>query len=104
MEVDVKTYAANAPAPAAAPAAAAPAAPVTAAEAPKAVPAADDAEYTDVKFSGVRKATAKGMMKSLSTMAQLTHYHSFDASALLALRKQIKANGEAMGMPEHYLE
>ena len=99
MEVDVKTYAANAPAPAAAPAAAAPVAPVTAAEAPKAAPAADDAEYTDVKFSGVRKATAKGMMKSLSTMAQLTHYHSFDASALLALRKQIKANGEAMGMP-----
>lgn len=99
MEVDVKTYAANAPAPAAAPAAAAPAAPVTAAEAPKAAPAADDAEYIDVKFSGVRKATAKGMMKSLSTMAQLTHYHSFDASALLALRKQIKANGEAMGMP-----
>lgn len=38
-------------------------------------------------------------MKSLSTMAQLTHYHSFDASALLALRKQIKANGETMGMP-----
>ena len=66
---------------------------------PKAAPAADDAEYTDVKFSGVRKATAKGMMKSLSTMAQLTHYHSFDASALLALRKQIKANGETMGMP-----
>ena len=39
------------------------------------------------------------MMKSLSTMAQLTHYHTFDATALLALRKQIKANGEAMGMP-----
>ena len=100
MEVDVKTYAASAPAPTAAPAAApAPAAAAPAAEAPKAAPAADDAEYTDVKFSGVRKATAKGRRKSLSTMAQLTHYHSFDASALLALRKQIKANGEAMGMP-----
>ena len=37
--------------------------------------------------------------KYASTMAQLTHYHSFDASALLALRKQIKANGETMGMP-----
>ena len=96
MEVDVKKYAASAPAPA--PAATAPA-PAPAAPAPKAAPAADDAEYTDVKFSGVRKATAKGMMKSLSTMAQLTHYHSFDASALLALRKQIKANGETMGMP-----
>lgn len=53
----------------------------------------------DVKFSGVRRATAKGMTKSLSTMAQLTNCHSFDATAILALRKQIKANGEAMGMP-----
>ena len=56
-------------------------------------------EYVDVKFSGVRKATAKAMVKSLSTMAQLTHYHTFDATALMNLRKQIKANGEAMGMP-----
>ena len=101
MEVDVKKYAASAPA--SAPVAAAAPAPAAEAPAPKAAPAAapvaDGAEYTDVKFSGVRKATAKGMMKSLSTMAQLTHYHSFDASALLALRKQIKANGETMGMP-----
>ena len=54
---------------------------------------------SDVKFSGVRKATAKGMTKSLSTMAQLTNCHSFDATAILALRKQLKANAEAMGMP-----
>ena len=103
IEADVKAYAASAPAaaPAAAPAQAvsAPAAAPVQAEAPAAAPAAAEAEYVDVKFSGVRKATAKGMMKSLSTMAQLTHYHSFDAGALLALRKQIKANGEAMGMP-----
>ena len=102
IEADVKAYAASAPAPAAvqqaAPAAAAPAA---AAPAPAAAPAeaAPEAEYVDVKFSGVRRATAKGMTKSLSTMAQLTNCHSFDATAILALRKQIKANGEAMGMP-----
>ena len=64
----------------------------------KAAPA-DAAEFEDVKFSAVRKATAKAMVASLSTMAQLTHFHTFDASALMALRKQIKANGEAMGMP-----
>ncbi|MCI8416873.1 MAG: 2-oxo acid dehydrogenase subunit E2 [Lachnospiraceae bacterium] len=99
MERDVRALAASqplgqpeaaaAPAPAQAPAAAA-CTPVAAAEQP---------EYVDVKFSGVRKATAKAMVKSLSTMAQLTHYHTFDATALMNLRKQIKANGEAMGMP-----
>ncbi len=79
------------------PAEAAAAAPAPAAV-EKAAPA-DAAEFEDVKFSAVRKATAKAMVASLSTMAQLTHFHTFDASALMALRKQIKANGEAMGMP-----
>lgn len=56
-------------------------------------------DYVDEKFSAIRKATAKAMVRSLSTMAQLTHQHSFDASTILNLRKQLKANGEAMGMP-----
>ncbi len=88
IEADVKAYAASVPAP-------------VSASVPAAAPtaAAADVEYVDVKFSGVRKATAKAMVKSLSTMAQLTHYHTFDATALMNLRKQIKANGEAMGMP-----
>ncbi len=98
VEADVRAYAATAPAAAPAAPAAAVEAPAPAAEVPSAVPAAE-AEYVDVKFSGVRKATAKAMVKSLSTMAQLTHYHTFDATALMNLRKQIKANGEAMGMP-----
>lgn len=72
--------------------------PVEAKAAPKAAPA-PEAEYTDVKFSGVRKATAKAMTTSLSTMAQLTMQRSFDATAILNLRKELKANGEAMGMP-----
>ena len=72
------------------------------AEAPVAAvpaPVAEAPEYVDEKFSAIRKATAKAMVKSLSTMAQLTHQHSFDASTILNLRKQLKANGEAMGMP-----
>ena len=71
------------------------------AAAPAAAPAAAaaEAEYTDVKFSAVRKATAKAMVTSLTTMAQLTHFHTFDATAIMNLRKQLKANGEKMGMP-----
>ncbi len=67
--------------------------------APAAAPVADAPDYVDEKFSAIRKATAKAMVRSLSTMAQLTHQHSFDASTILNLRKQLKANGEAMGMP-----
>lgn len=62
-------------------------------------PAADAPDYVDEKFSAIRRATAKAMVRSLSTMAQLTHQHSFDASTILNLRKQLKANGEVMGMP-----
>ena len=77
------------------------AAPAKAEAAPVAAPvaAAPEADYVDEKFSAIRKATAKAMVRSLSTMAQLTHQHSFDASTILNLRKQLKANGEAMGMP-----
>ena len=103
IERDVRALAASqALAPAAAPASVAEAAPAKA-EAPVAAaapaPVAEAPEYVDEKFSAIRKATAKAMVKSLSTMAQLTHQHSFDASTILNLRKQLKANGEAMGMP-----
>jgi len=88
---DVETLIANAPA---APAAvAAPAA----APAPVAAPAAaaeTEAEYKDVKFSGIRRAISKSMHTSLSTMAQLTHTTTFDATAILAYRKMLKAAGE----------
>jgi len=100
IERDVRALAqAQALSPAAAPVAEA--APAPKAEAPAAAPvaAAPEADYVDEKFSAIRKATAKAMVRSLSTMAQLTHQHSFDASTILNLRKQLKANGEAMGMP-----
>lgn len=58
-----------------------------------------DTEYEDVKFSGIRRAISKTMHTSLSTMAQLTHNTSFDATAILAYRKQLKAmDGEYAGI------
>ena len=51
------------------------------------------AEYEDVKFSGIRRAISKSMTTSLHTMAQLTHNTSFDATAILNYRKQLKAAG-----------
>ncbi len=74
------------------------AAAATTATAPAAAPVAETA-YEDVKFSGIRRAISKTMHTSLSTMAQLTHNTSFDASAILAYRKQLKAmEGEYAGI------
>ena len=63
---------------------------------PKAVAAtvAAEDEYEDVKFSGIRRAISKSMHTSLSTMAQLTHNISFDATQILAYRKALKAAGD----------
>ncbi len=86
IERDVQTLIANAPAaPAVQPAAASVAAPAPAVEA--------EAEYKDVKFSGIRRAISKSMTTSLHTMAQLTHNTSFDATAILNYRKVLKAAG-----------
>ncbi len=71
------------------------------AEAVAAAPAATvvEQEYEDVKFSGIRRAISKSMHTSLSTMAQLTHNTSFDATAILAYRKLLKASeGECSGI------
>ena len=92
IERDVKALKAAAPAaaavaaaPAAAPAvAAAPAA----AAAPVAAPAA--AAYTEEKITRMRKVIADNMHKSLSDMAQLTLNRTFDATAILEMRKQMK--------------
>ena len=58
-----------------------------------AAPVAAEDEYEDVKFSGIRRAISKSMHTSLSTMAQLTHNITFDATAILAYRKALKAAG-----------
>ena len=65
---------------------------------PAAVQEVQESEYEDVKLSGVRKAIAKSMTLSLSTMAQLTNNASFDATAIMAYRKMIKENGEKLGL------
>ncbi len=71
-------------------------------EAPAAVEAAPAAKttggYTDVKITNIRKVIAKSMHASLSNMAQLTLNASFDATEVMAFRKNLKANGEALGM------
>lgn len=71
------------------------AAPAAAAPAAAAVPAA---EYTDEKFSGIRRAISKSMKTSLSTIPQLTHTITFDATEIMALRKKLKANAEVLGL------
>ena len=63
------------------------------ATAPAAAVAAAGPEYEDVKFSGIRRAISKSMHNSLTSMAQLTHNFSFDASAILAYRKMLKESG-----------
>ncbi len=58
-----------------------------------AAPVVAEEEYQDVKFSGIRRAISKSMSTSLSTIPQLTHSTSFDATAVLAYRKALKAAG-----------
>ena len=98
-EKDVKALAASgaaAPAaPAAAPAAEAAAAPVAAA--PAAEAAAADAAYEDTPITRIRKVIADNMHASLANMAQLTLNRTFDATALLEMRKAMK-NAEGFGL------
>jgi pyruvate dehydrogenase E2 component (dihydrolipoamide acetyltransferase) len=70
------------------------AAPVAAAAA-----AAPSAEPTVVPLAGIRKLIASKMHESLATTAQLTMNMSFDATGILAYRAKVKAQGEALGLP-----
>lgn len=67
---------------------------VPAVEAPGAVPSPAEeipvAEYVDEKLSNMRKVIARSMHHSLSTMAQLTHTASFDATEIMEFRKKLK--------------
>lgn len=72
-----------------------------AAPAAQAAPAVQgaDTEYQDVKLPNIRKVIAKSMFQSLSTMAQLTHTTSFDATCIMNLRKGLKAAPEQLQVP-----
>ena len=59
--------------------------------------AAPEAEFEDVKFNAVRKATSKSMMASLQGMAQLTQQYSFDATQIQAYRAMLKPLDAPMG-------
>ena len=84
IERDVKALAANGAA----------AAPKAAAEAPKAAApaAAPAAAYEDQPITRIRKVIAENMHSSLATMAQLTLNRTFDATAIIELRKRMKAS------------
>ena len=56
------------------------------------------AAYEEQKLSNMRKAIARAMHNSLSSMAQLTHNSSFDASDVLSLRAKFKAADSALGV------
>ena len=56
-----------------------------------------DDSYTE-PMSNMRKVIAKSMVASLTTMAQLTHNISCDATEIKAARALYKAKGEAFGM------
>lgn len=60
---------------------------------------ADGPAYEDVSFTGIRKVISKSMSASLASIPQLTHNFSFDASAIMAYRAMVKAQGEALGLP-----
>lgn len=62
-------------------------------------PAAPTFEPTVVPLTGIRKLIASKMHESLSTTAQLTMNMSFDATGILAYRAKVKAQGEALGLP-----
>jgi len=62
------------------------------------VAAAPVADYEDVKLPNIRKVIAKSMHQSLSTMAQLTLNASFDATQIMAYRKQLKENKDKLGL------
>ena len=68
-----------------------------AAKAEAAAPAAAAAAYEDKPLSKIRKVIAENMHKSLSEMAQLTLNRTFDATAMIELRKKFK-NSKGYGL------
>ncbi len=56
------------------------------------------AGFADEKMPRIRQSIARAMHASLQGAAQLTHHHSFDASAILTLREKIKRRDGAPGL------
>ena len=66
--------------------------PAPAAAAPAAAP-------TESQLTGIRKLIAGRMLESLQSTAQLTLTRTADARALQGVRAKVKANGQALGLP-----
>ena len=64
-----------------------------------AAPVVASGETVTIPVTGIRKIIAERMRNSLATTAQLTLNMSFDATAVLAYRKRVKANAKALGLP-----
>ena len=60
---------------------------------------ADVRAYEEVKVPNIRKSIARSMHASLSELAQLTISSSFDATNIMAYRKQL-AKAEELGLPK----
>jgi len=71
----------------------------TAAQAAPAAATVVSGEPTVVPLAGIRKLIAERMHASLATTAQLTMNMSFDATGVMAYRAKVKAQGEALGLP-----
>jgi len=70
---------------------------VTASTSAAATPAADTIQ--EIPLTGIRKIIADRMRQSLASTAQLTLTRSFDATAILDYRRQIKDEGQTFGLP-----
>ena len=64
----------------------------------EAMQAEEGVAYTDVPLTNIRKVISKAMHNSLASTAQLTLNTSFDATEIMAYRKKLKANAEALGL------
>ena len=68
------------------------------ASAPTPVPLSSQEDYTEETLPKIRRVIAANMMVSLQDSAQLTHHHSFDATAILGMRKVYKQEGAERGL------
>lgn len=57
-----------------------------------------------ISVVGIRKAIARQMVRSVSTIPQFTEFAIFDASRLMAAREQAKANGRSLTPLPYFIQ
>src|SRR3989440_4419526 len=68
------------------------------------VPQADHDDDQRISVVGIRKAIARQMVRSVSTIPQFTEFAVFDATALMAARERQKAAGHSMTPLPYFIE